>query len=57
LSTDFDFQDLVDTISNSNFKIVSGSRMARMGADITKEFARVSKIINLIIRKTIGMEF
>jgi hypothetical protein len=38
LSTDFaDFQDLVDTISNSNFKIVSGSRMARMGADITKE--------------------
>jgi CheY-like chemotaxis protein len=60
LSTDFaDFQDLVDTISNSNFKIVSGSRMARMGADITKESARaiISKIINLIIRKTIGMEF
>ncbi|OCB78465.1 glycosyltransferase [Flavobacterium crassostreae] len=60
LSTDFsDFHDLVKTISNSNFKIVSGSRMARMGADITKESARaiISKIINLIIRKTIGMEF
>ena len=30
-----------------------------MGADITKESARaiISKIINLIIRKTIGMEF
>jgi hypothetical protein len=32
--------------------------MARMGADITKESrAIISKIINLIIRKTIGMEF
>ena len=60
LSTDFeDFHDLVTTISNSNFKVVSGSRMARMGADITKESARaiISKIINFIIRKTIGMEF
>lgn len=60
LSTDFeDFQDLVTTISTSKFKFVSGSRMARMGADITKESARaiISKIINLIIRKTIGMEF
>lgn len=60
LSTDFeDFHDLVKTISNSKFKIVSGSRMHRMGADITKESARaiISKIINFIIRKTIGMEF
>ncbi|WP_418262022.1 glycosyltransferase [Flavobacterium faecale] len=60
LSTDFeDFNDLATTISNSNFKIVSGSRMARMGADITKESARaiISKMINFIIRKTIGMEF
>ena len=60
LSTDFeDFHDLVKTISNSKFKVVSGSRMARMGADITKESARaiISKIINFIIRKTIGMEF
>lgn len=60
LSTDFeDFNDLATTISNSNFKIVSGSRMARMGADITKESARaiISKMINFIIRKTIGMDF
>ncbi|UQD55856.1 glycosyltransferase [Flavobacterium sp. K5-23] len=60
LSTDFeDFHDLANTISISNFKIVSGSRMTRMGADITKESARaiISKIINFIIRKTIGMEF
>lgn len=60
LSTDFeDFHDLVKVISTSNYSLVSGSRMARMGADITKESARaiISKIINLIIRKTIGMEF
>ncbi|MCG9791614.1 glycosyltransferase [Flavobacterium algicola] len=60
LSTDFaDFHDLVSTISGSQFKIVSGSRMARMGADITKESARaiISKMINFIIRKTIGMDF
>ncbi|NHN26619.1 glycosyltransferase [Flavobacterium jejuense] len=59
LSTNFDdFQDLVTTISNSNFQIVSGSRMSRMGADITKESARaiISKTINFIIRKTLGME-
>ena len=59
LSTNFDdFQDLVTTISNSNFQIVSGSRMSRMGADITKESARaiISKAINFIIRKTLGME-
>lgn len=59
LSTNFnDFQDLVATISTSKYKIVSGSRMARMGADIAKESARaiISKTINLIIRKTLGME-
>lgn len=59
LSTNFDdFQDLVATISTSNYKIVSGSRMTRMGADIAKESARaiISKTINLIIRKTLGME-
>ena len=59
LSTNFDdFQDLVTTISSSKFKIVSGSRMSRMGADITKESARaiISKTINFIIRKTLGME-
>jgi CheY-like chemotaxis protein len=59
LSTNFDdFQDLVSTISNSNYKIVSGSRMSRMGADIAKESARkiISQTINFIIRKTLGME-
>lgn len=60
LSTDFtDFTDLVSEISDSKYKIVSGSRMARMGADINKESSRaiISKMINFIIRKTIGMDF
>ncbi|MGB5370443.1 MAG: glycosyltransferase, partial [Flavobacteriaceae bacterium] len=60
LSTDFrDFDDLVQTIGNSNFKIVSGSRINRMGANITKESARkiISKTINLIIQKILGMPF
>ncbi|CAN1548400.1 CitB Response regulator containing a CheY-like receiver domain and an HTH DNA-binding domain [Flavobacteriaceae bacterium] len=60
LSTNFeDFDDLVNTISNSNYKIVSGSRINRMGADIAKESARaiISKSINFIIRKTLEMDF
>ncbi|AXG72871.1 glycosyltransferase [Flavobacterium arcticum] len=60
LSTDFaDFQDLVKTISNSDYQVVSGSRISRIGADITKESARkvISMSINFIIRKTLGMEF
>ena len=60
LSTDFrDFHDLVKTLENSNFKIVSGSRMARMGANITKESARkiISMTINLIIRNILKMPF
>ncbi|WP_299533091.1 response regulator [Ulvibacterium sp.] len=60
LSTDFwDFDDLVKTIENSDFKIVSGSRISRMGADITKESARkiISKTINLIIQTILGMPF
>ena len=60
LSTDFrDFDDLVKTLRHSDFKIVSGSRMARMGADITKESARaiISKTINLMIRKILRMPF
>lgn len=60
LSTDFnDFQDLVHTISHSDYQVVSGSRIARMGANITKESARkvISMCINFIIRKTLGMEF
>lgn len=60
LSTDFrDFDDLVKTIENSDFKIVSGSRIARMGANITKESARkiISTAINLIIQTILGMPF
>ena len=60
LSTDLaDFDDLVKTIEHSNFKIVSGSRIARMGANITKESAReiVSLTINFIIRKILSMDF
>jgi len=60
LSTDFqDFEDLVKTIETSQFKIVSGSRISRMGADITKESGRkiISMPINMIIRTILGMSF
>lgn len=60
LSTNFqDFDDLAKTISGSEFKIVSGSRIARMGADIHKEGARaiISKTINKIIQTILGMPF
>lgn len=60
LSTNFqDFDDLVKTISNSEFQIVGGSRISRMGADITKAGSRaiISKTINMIIRKILGMSF
>ncbi len=60
LSTDLsDFDDLVSTIENSEFKIVSGSRISRMGATITKESARkiISMTINLIIRTILSMNF
>ncbi|MGB5237661.1 MAG: response regulator [Flavobacteriaceae bacterium] len=60
LSTDLnDFQSLVNTMEHSEFKIVSGSRISRMGADITKHSARqiISKTINLIIQKILGMKF
>jgi CheY-like chemotaxis protein/glycosyltransferase involved in cell wall biosynthesis len=60
LSTDLkDFDDLVSTIENSNYKIVSGSRISRMGAYITKDSARkiISLTINFIIRKILSMDF
>lgn len=60
LSTDLaDFDGLVQTLARSDFKMVNGSRIARMGADIHKDGARqiISKTINLIIRKILGMPF
>ncbi len=60
LSTDFqDLDDLVSTIETSNFKIVSGSRIQRMGADISKDSARalISFMINYLIRKILSMNF
>ena len=60
LSTNFeDFDDLAHTIFNSEYKIVSGSRINRMGANIAKENSRaiISKTINAIIQRILGMEF
>ncbi|WP_415375643.1 response regulator [Patiriisocius sp. Uisw_017] len=60
LSTDLaDFDDLVKTIEHSEFKIVSGSRISRMGANITKGSARkvISLTINFIITKILSMDF
>ncbi|WP_299838665.1 response regulator [uncultured Tenacibaculum sp.] len=60
LSTDFkDFDDLVKTIENSNYKIVSGSRITRMGANINKQSTRqlISMTINYVIQKILGMKF
>ncbi len=60
LSTNFeDFEDLVKTISDSDYGIVGGSRINRMGANITKQGSRaiISKTINLIIQKILGMNF
>jgi CheY-like chemotaxis protein/glycosyltransferase involved in cell wall biosynthesis len=60
LSTDLiDFDNLVSTIEKFNYKIVSGARISRVGANITKESARniISLIINFFIRKILKMEF
>lgn len=60
LSTDFkDFDDLVKTIQTTDYKIVSGSRISRMGANITKQSTRelISMTINYIIQKILGMKF
>ena len=60
LSTDFiDFEELVKTLETSKFKIVSGSRIDRMGADIGKKSVRsmISKVINIIIQNILGMGF
>lgn len=58
LSSDFrDFDDLVQTIANSDFKIVSGSRIASMGAEIATAAPRqiISKTVNLVMRKILKM--
>ena len=60
LSTDFlDFEGLVHTISAMNYKIVSGSRIDRIGAQISKDtLQRVfSKLVNYVIRKILKMNF
>lgn len=62
LSTDMaDFDGLVQTLADpsTDFEMVNGSRIARMGANIHKDGARqiISKTINLIIRKILGMPF
>jgi glycosyltransferase involved in cell wall biosynthesis/ActR/RegA family two-component response regulator len=60
LSTDLlDFDALVTTIENSNYKIVSGSRIPRMGANISKDTFRgiISSTINFIICKILEMDF
>lgn len=59
LSTDFaDFDDLAKTLSSSDFKLVAGSRIHRMGANIIQQSSRgiISKIINKIIQTILGME-
>ncbi len=60
LSTDLmDFDELVSTMKKSDFKVVSGSRIPRMGANITKESARkvISLTINFIIQRILRMNF
>jgi len=60
LSTDFcDFEELVRTIESSNYKIVSGSRIDRMGANISKNSFRgiISKTINFFICSLLQMNF
>jgi CheY-like chemotaxis protein len=54
-----DFDNLVSVIENSKYKIVSGSRISRMGANITKQSSRklISSTINLIIKKILLLDF
>jgi CheY-like chemotaxis protein len=54
-----DFDHLVSVIENSKYKVVSGSRIRRMGANIKKESSRrfISWSINFIIRKILSLDF
>ncbi|MGN6420232.1 MAG: hypothetical protein ACTHMC_22180, partial [Pseudobacter sp.] len=58
--TDFnDYDVLTKTLLSSDYKLVSGSRISRVGADITRAGARqlISKVINKCIRLILGMNF
>ena len=54
-----DFDHLVSVIENSKYKVVSGSRITRMGAKIEKESSRrfISLSINFLIRKILSLDF
>lgn len=54
-----DFDILVSVMENSKYKIVSGSRISRMGANITKQSSRklISSMINFIIKKILSLDF
>ena len=54
-----DFDHLVSVIENSKYKVVSGSRITRMGANIKKESSRrfISLSINFLIRKILSLDF
>jgi DNA-binding response OmpR family regulator len=60
LSTNFeDYEDLIKTLSSTKFKFVVGSRIQRIGAAIYRKSSRgiISKTLNFIIRKIVGMDF
>lgn len=60
LSTDFeDLKNLVYTIEKSEFGIVSGSRIERMGANIQRKSSRsvISKSINMMINTILKLNF
>ncbi|MBC7000739.1 response regulator [Cytophaga sp. FL35] len=60
LSTDFkDLKKLQDELKRSNNLICSGSRIERMGAQISRKGSRaiISRIVNRLIRLTVKMPF
>ncbi len=60
LSTNFeDFDKLVQTLSTGKYKLVSGSRISRVGAQITKKGGRqlISMAINRVIRALLKLPF
>ena len=60
LSTNLrDFNELVTTLQNASYKVVSGARIARIGATISKSTSRkwATSIINFFIRMLLSMNF